>query len=218
MMKRSLVYGALAVGLSVGMMVGCSNHDEHAQHKAAANQQVTTSTNDVTQDNWMVPEFTYTDQDGKPFGSKDLQGKVYLTNFIFTNCPDVCPPLTANMQKIQEEMKAEGLNIEFVSFTVDPETDKPEVMKAFGEKFKSDFSNWHYLTGYPFSDMEKLARETFKGTVAKQESQIQGGKPLFQHPVQFYLVDGMGKVRKFYNGMSPDRALLKKDVKEVLGK
>ncbi|SFX10399.1 protein SCO1/2 [Thermoactinomyces sp. DSM 45891] len=216
-MKRFLIVGAVAVGV-MSMVMGCSKSNDHAGHKEMANQQAaSTSTNDVTRDNWLVPEFTYTDQDGKKFGSQDLKGKVYLSNFIFTSCPDVCPPMTANMRKIQEDLKADGLNVEIVSFSVDPETDKPAVLKAFGEKHKADFSNWHFLTGYALSDMEKLARETFKGTVEKQESQVQGGKPLFQHPVQFYLVDGTGKVRKFYNGMNPDQALIKKDVKEVLG-
>lgn len=219
LMKQSMAWiSAMAVSLSV--LTGCTSSatDQTAHKQAAEEQQSSQSTNDVTAENWRVPEFTYTDQDGKSFGSKDLKGKVWLVDFIFTSCPDVCPPLTVNMTKIQKQLKDEGLDVQIVSFTVDPDIDKPEKLKAFGEKFKTDFSNWKFVTGYPFDEIQKMTKETFKGQVEKQPSKLEGGPTLIQHPVQFYLMDQTGKVRKFYNGLQPDMELVKKDVKEVLGK
>src|SRR4051812_44215844 len=90
--------------------------------------------------NWPVEKFTFTDHNGKPFGLEDLKGKVWVANFIFTNCDDVCLPMTANMKKIQDEVKNEGIqNIEFVSFSVDPTIDTPEVLIGFGNMFQVDY-------------------------------------------------------------------------------
>ena len=84
--------------------------------------------------NWPVEDFTYTDQNGESFGLKNLKGKVWIADFIFTNCESVCLPMTANMKKITRfESEKEGIdNIQFVSFSVDPSVDTPEVMKEYG--------------------------------------------------------------------------------------
>ena len=75
----------------------------------------------------------YSDQNGKPFGLTDLKGKVWVADFIFTNCEDVCLPMTANMKKLQDRAQKEGMeNIHFVSFSVDPTVDSPDVLSKFG--------------------------------------------------------------------------------------
>ena len=98
--------------------------------------------------NWPVADFAYTDQNGESFGLQDLKGKVWVADFIFTNCDDVCLPMTANMKKLQEEVEKEGIeNIQFVSFSVDPTVDTPEILTEYGKQFSADFNNWHFLTG-----------------------------------------------------------------------
>lgn len=84
--------------------------------------------------NWPVDDFTFTDQNGQSFGLSDLKGKVWVADFIFTNCETVCPPMTANMAKLQDMVKEEGLDVEFVSFSVDPEVDTPEKLKEYAKK------------------------------------------------------------------------------------
>lgn len=148
--------------------------------------------------NWPVGDFTYTDQNGKPFGLKDLKGKVWVADFIFTNCNDVCLPMTANMKKLQDLAAKEGIdNIQFVSFSVDPAVDSPEALTEFGKQFDVDFKNWHFLTGYEQKEIENLALTTFKTVVKKPES---GDQVL--HGTDFYLIDGNGKIMKYYTGLA----------------
>jgi protein SCO1 len=146
--------------------------------------------------NWDVENFSYTDQDGKPFSKGDLKGKVWLADFIFTNCETVCPPMTYNMTKLQSKLKAEGIkDVEIVSFSVDPKVDTPDALKQFGNKFKADFSNWHFLTGYDQDEIDQLARMSFKTVAQKPENQDQ-----VIHGTSFYLIDEDGQVKQTYAG------------------
>lgn len=151
---------------------------------------------DVPSDAITVQEFTFTNQDGKEFGTKDLEGKVWMADFIFTNCETVCPPLTANLSKLQEMAKEKGLEVEFVSFSVDPEYDTPEKMKAYAENFQADYSNWNYLTGYSQKEIEQFALENFQAIVLKTDASDQ-----VTHTTSFFLVNQEGKVVKSYSGL-----------------
>lgn len=181
----------------------------------APQQPKTESNNDVANLNWRVPDFSFTDQEGKPFGLKDLKGKVWLADFIFTRCPNVCPPMTANMAKVQAELKKAGVQVELISFSVDPEYDKPEVLKAYAQKYQADFSNWHLLTGYSLEEITKITKETFKAQIVHQEGTSPDVPLLVTHPTQFYLLDGTGKVVRFYNGLQPDAEEIAKDIKAM---
>ncbi len=162
---------------------------------------------------WEVPEFEAVDQDGKPFKLSDLKGKVWLADFVFTNCNTVCPPMTANMALLQKRLKFEGLDVEIVSFSVDPERDDQKAIHEFAKQHKIDFSNWHFLTGYPFEKIQKLSRETFKAEVRMDPESDQ-----VVHGTHFYLIDETGKVRKFYNGVRPDDDQIVQDIKQLLDK
>lgn len=161
---------------------------------------------------WPIEDFSYTDQNGKPFGLKDLKGKVWVANFIFTNCNDVCLPMTSNMKKLQDLAKEEGIeNIEFISFSVDPGVDTPEALTEFGKSFNVDFKNWHFLTGYEQEEIENFALTTFKTIVKKPES---GDQVL--HGTDFFLVNGEGKIMKYYTGLAkiPFDEIIK-DIKSI---
>lgn len=145
--------------------------------------------------NWKVSDFTFTNQDKQPFGLADLKGKVWLASFIFTNCTTVCPPMTANMSLIQRDLKEKGIEAQLVSFSVDPEVDQPEVLKAYGSKFQADFSNWQYLTGYTQQEIEAFAKDSFKTPVQKTTASDQ-----VTHGTSFYLVDQEGTIVKKYSG------------------
>jgi protein SCO1 len=147
--------------------------------------------------NYPIEDFTFTNQDGEQLSKKDLKGKVWVADFVFTNCADVCPPMTANMAKLQDMIKEEKLeNVEIVSFSVDPTVDKPEVLKEYGQKFNVDFSNWSFLTGYSQEEIEKFALESFKALVKKPE---EGDQVI--HGTDFYLIDQEGVMRKYYTGL-----------------
>jgi protein SCO1/2 len=155
-----------------------------------------------------VQDFTYTNQAGEPVSLEDLKGKVWIADFIFTNCETVCPPMTNHMASLQENIKKEGLeNVQIVSFSVDPANDSPEVLKTFAQKYDVDFSNWHFLTGYEQSEIEQFAKESFKTIVQKPS-----GEDQVTHGTAFYLVDQDGIVRTRYDGVNRS----KEDDKEVI--
>lgn len=147
--------------------------------------------------NWPINDFTFTDQSNKPFGLKDLKGKVWISDFIFTSCTDVCPPMTANMVKLQEMVKEKGLkNVEFVSFSVDPSVDSPQALQNFAEKFGADTKNWTFLTGYSQESIENFALKNYKALVKKPQT---GDQVI--HGIDFYLVGPDGKIKKSYQGV-----------------
>lgn len=162
--------------------------------------------------NWPIEDFTFTNHEEQPFGLKDLKGKVWVADFIFTNCEDVCLPMTSNMVKLQQMAKEEGIeNLEFVSFSVDPEVDQPETLKKYGEQFNADFSNWQFLTGFSQEEIEKFALDNFKALVKKPET---GDQVI--HGTDFYLVDQNGKIMKYYTGLQdiPFKEIIK-DIKTL---
>ena len=95
-----------------------------------------------------APEFTLTTQDGKRLALKDLRGKVLAITFIYASCTDTCPLLTAKMSGIQDRLgSAFGPKVSFLSITVDPERDTPEVLKRYAEAHKASPTGWAFLTG-----------------------------------------------------------------------
>lgn len=153
---------------------------------------------DVPDDlDWEVQDFTYTDQTNSEFGLSDLDGKVWIADLIFTNCETVCPPMTANMSQLQDKLAGADVDVELVSFSVDPERDTPEELIKFSEKFDADLSNWYFLTGYDNEEIKSFAASSFKTAVDADPNSDQ-----FIHGTAFYLVNKDGVVVKKYSGVS----------------
>ncbi|MBZ5749209.1 SCO family protein [Metabacillus rhizolycopersici] len=146
--------------------------------------------------NYEVQSFQYTNQDGKSVSLEDLQGDVWVANFIFTSCTTVCPPMTAHMSELQDKIAAEGLDAKIISFSVDPEIDTPEKLKKFTEPYSLSFENWSFLTGYSQKEIENFAMKSFKTFVKKPDNDDQ-----VIHQTRFYLVDQNGVVMKDYSGV-----------------
>ncbi|MFC5604528.1 SCO family protein [Sporosarcina koreensis] len=141
-----------------------------------------------------VASFAFTDQNGKPFGTDQLAGKVWIADFIFTNCESVCMPMSHKMAELQTMFKESALEVEFVTFTVDPDTDTPQVLKDYVSQFSEDESNWHLLTGYSQEAIEKLALNQFQTIVQKPKTSGQ-----FIHGTNFYVVDQQGRIVNEYS-------------------
>jgi protein SCO1/2 len=149
-----------------------------------------------------APEFTLTNQDGKRLGLKDLRGKVLAVTFIFASCADTCPLLTAKMVGIQNRLGSSfGTKVHFVSITVDPERDTPDVLKRYADGHKANPAGWAFLTGTPVEirDVAKrygiYAKKTPRGDV--------------DHTFLTSLVDHNGTLRVQYMGtqFNPDEML-----------
>jgi protein SCO1/2 len=77
-----------------------------------------------------------------------VKGKLVVVEYIFTNCPDICPLTTNNMRLVQEKLNAEKIkNVSFVSISFDPETDTPDILKKFASLRNLDLNNWSFLAG-----------------------------------------------------------------------
>lgn len=116
----------------------------------------------------IVDDWQLTDHKGEPFGSKDLEGKVFIADFFFTSCPGPCIELTRNLQKIEERVRDKP-EIVLVSFSVDPETDTPEKLRAYRDKFGITSDKWVFLTADSRDDMVKILVEQMKLHVGEKE-------------------------------------------------
>lgn len=160
--------------------------------------------------NWEVRDFNFTNQDGETVSLADLEGDVWLAYFMFTSCRTVCPPMTANMAQLQQHIKDEGLDVQIVSFSVDPEVDTPEKLKEFGGNVGADFTNWHFLTGYSFEEIQQLSKESFKALVEPEPESDQ-----VMHGTKFYLVNQSGLVVEQYSGLEVPSDEIIADIKAL---
>lgn len=160
--------------------------------------------------NWELTNFSAKTEEGKDINLADLKGKVWVADFIFTNCATVCPPMTANMTKLQGMLKEQELDVEIVSFSVDPTVDTPEKLKEYVLKFNGDLSNWHLLTGYSQEFIEKYALKNFKTIVKKPDTDNQ-----VIHGTSFFLIDKDGNVVKNYDGITVPYDEIVKDIKVI---
>lgn len=147
-----------------------------------------------------VPEFSFTERSGQPFGLAQLRGHAWIADFIFTNCAGTCPIMTTHMNELQGALQTgKFAGVKLVSFTVDPERDTPEVLRRFADGYGAEQGRWFFVTG-PGGEMQKLAREGFQLAAAAS-----GGNPEEDiiHSNRFVLIDAQGRIRKYYLGTEP---------------
>lgn len=141
-----------------------------------------------------IPEFSLIDQHDRSFGTKDLQGKVWIANFIFTRCPTVCPAFTEKMGEIQHRTRGLGSLFHLVSFSVDPDYDTPERLKAFATRFRASPATWRFLTG-PLDEVKSTVSEGLK--VAMGNDGPEGTFEGIFHGSHLVVVDRKGQIRSF---------------------
>ena len=92
-----------------------------------------------------APSFCFTDQYNQPFCDRDFKGKIWVADFFFTSCPTICPVMTTHMVAVQNAFPDNAIGI--ASFSIDPETDTPEVLQAYAQEKGVRSPHWHLLTG-----------------------------------------------------------------------
>lgn len=142
-----------------------------------------------------LPAFTFTDQLGQPFGSDALEGKVWVANFIFTRCPTICPAFTKKMAAVQDEVRGQGEQVQLVSFSVDPDFDTPEVLRAYADKYGAEPAQWRFLTGDPKA-LQATVVEGLKISMGRKDDSDDVNS-IF-HGTHFVLVDGASRIRGYY--------------------
>lgn len=137
----------------------------------------------------LVPDFTLTDQSNQPFLSANtLRGKVWIADFIYTNCAGPCPRMSAQMRQVEQALLPDIKDLRVVSFTVDPARDTPEVLAKYAQRYEAQPGTWFFLTG-PQATLHNLARNVF--TLGDVNGDL-------EHSTRFVLVDRQSRIRGHY--------------------
>lgn len=130
-----------------------------------------------------APDFTLTDETGQPFQLSQLKGQWVLLNYGYTTCPDVCPTTLAELSRVKRLLKEQGLDVQLVFVSIDPERDTVEVMKQYTAHYQADIKP---LTGTP--EEVAAASEGYGVAYEKEESSSAAGY-LVSHTAYVYLLD-----------------------------
>jgi len=138
---------------------------------------------------WDAPAFRFVDQDGRSLSSEDLRGSVWIADFIFASCAGVCPAMSARMSKLQKEIG--DPKVKFISFSVDPDHDTPEVLRGYGHGYGADGIRWRFLSTTKPAIYDVAAGMKLVAKPAEREDPI-------LHSDRFVLIDQQGHVRGTY--------------------
>ncbi len=136
-----------------------------------------------------IPSFSFYNQDSLLITEKDLLGKVYVIEFFFSTCPTICPVMNKNLVTVQDHFK-ESNYFGVASFSINPQYDTPEVLKAYADRYGITDLDWHLLSG-TMEEVYDLANTGFN-IYAQQTPGLNGG---FEHSGLFALVDKNGYLR-----------------------
>lgn len=159
-----------------------------------------------------IPAFSYLNQDSVMVTSKSMKGKVWIANFFFTSCPSICPPMIAQMKRLNILTKDLASEVQFMSFSIDPKKDQPHVLRAYIKNNGIQAKNWQFFTG----NEEKTHRLGVMHFMvhADKDPMAAGG---FAHSDGMVLVDREGYVRGIYRGtQTSDVNQLNKDLRKLL--
>ncbi|MDQ7054383.1 MAG: SCO family protein [candidate division KSB1 bacterium] len=134
-----------------------------------------------------VPEFRFAECRGGQVSSEHLLGKITVMDFIFTRCKSACPVMSGKMLQLYNLFRGTD-RVQFISISVDPEYDTPEVLRAYADKLGVTDTRWLFLRG-PIEDVKKLAEEGFK---------LSGELP-GMHSTKLILIDEQGRIRGYYD-------------------
>lgn len=147
--------------------------------------------------NRALPNFSLSAHNGSTISRAELLGKVWVANFIFTTCPGPCLQMTSEMREVQNRLPGKA-DVRFISFTVNPAFDTPQVLAEYAAKFDAD-SRWLFLTG----DKQVIYDLAQKGFLFNAVDTGDGAKRIedqFIHDTRFAIVDRTGVVRTYIDG------------------
>lgn len=164
-----------------------------------------------------VQDFSFTDQNGQTVNGRNLDGKVYVTEYFFTTCKGICPKMNANMKDVFEKFKNEK-SFAVLSHTSMPETDSVPLMKLYEEKMIGKnpqyAAKWYFVTGTKDS-LYNMARQSY--LLDNDKNNNVNIEDHFIHTQFFALVDKQKRVRGIYDGLKLDEiARLDKDIATLL--
>src|SRR4051794_28470984 len=144
-----------------------------------------------------VGPFALTERGGATVRDTDLRGKVWVASFVFTRCTGPCPQVTATVARLQDELK-DRPDVRLVTFTVDPEHDRPEELAEYASHFQADPQRWLFLTG-PQDEVYRLLREGFHVPVEQTAGEERRPGSEVMHSVKLVVVDKRGHIRGYFD-------------------
>lgn len=156
-----------------------------------------------------VLPFAFTNQDGKTVTENDVSGKVFVAEYFFTTCKNICPVMNDNMKIVYDRYKNEK-DFLILSHTSFPEIDSVSVLKRYADSLQVNTQIWIFLTGRKDS-LYKQARYSYK--IDDPNNNLIDIKQDFIHSQFFSLVDKKGVVRTIYDGLKPSE--VEKMMKEI---
>lgn len=141
-----------------------------------------------------IPSFTFINQYNEPVTKKDVEGKIYVTDYFFVTCKSICPIMAKQMKRVYDEFKNDN-EILILSHTVNPEEDNVPILKRYAENHGVFDKKWLFLTGDK-KQLYELARKGYLITVEEGD----GGPDDFIHTQNFALIDKHGHIRGYYDG------------------
>jgi len=142
-----------------------------------------------------IPSFTFSNQYDKEVSSELYTGKIYIADFFFTTCPGICPIMTSELTRVQQELQGLVEEVLILSHTVDPESDTTAALLAYGKMKGADFSTWNFVTG----TKRKLYDMAESYLVVANHNP--GEEMEFVHSDKLVLIDKEGRIRGLYSGI-----------------
>lgn len=144
-----------------------------------------------------VRPFRFTDQDGKAFTEKDVEGKIYVAEYFFTTCTGICPRMNNKMKQVYEKFRNEP-DFLILSHTCNPGQDSSARLKHYADSMQVDTKKWVFLTGRKDS-LYTMARISY--TIDDPKNNLRNIEDDFLHTQFWALVDRNGDVKKIYDGL-----------------
>ncbi|MGB5349610.1 MAG: SCO family protein [Polyangiales bacterium] len=159
-----------------------------------------------------LPEFSLVDQNEQAFDRDTMEGKLWVSAFVFTHCRSTCPRITAHMKGLQSRV-SDVPSAHFVSVSVDPRNDTPEVIKAYMTKNELDESNWRFVTGEQEA-IRHVVVDGFRVGLGDADSKAAGAEDIM-HSNSFVLVDAEAQVRGYYRANNDGIGDLERDLRAL---
>ena len=156
-----------------------------------------------------ISAFSLINQNGDTITEKFYNGKIYVADFFFTTCQDICPIMTRNMHILQEKLKNDE-EVFLLSHTVMPEVDTVETLKKYSMDYNVNDNKWNLVTG----DKEQIYNLARKSYLAAEDAEFK--KYDLIHTENFVLIDKESQIRGFYDGTKIDEINLLLDDLEIL--
>ena len=159
----------------------------------------------------MIPDFSFTNQDGETVTQETFKDKIYIADFFFTTCPTICPIMKTQMLRVYEKYKGNP-DVLILSHTIDPKYDTVEVLHEFADRLGVSSDTWHFVTG----DQDKIydiGQNSYMVT-AREDPDEPGG---YLHSGAFLIVDKQRRIRGIYDGTKAEKVdILMKDINKLL--